>query len=92
MATLRNLGHSDLSVPALNNRVVAPDEVVETDNDTARGFLGQDTWGVELDDEDPRTLPELKAELAERGLPTSGRKADLIERLAAPAPAPEQGE
>lgn len=87
MATLRNISESALSVPDLNNRLVEPDELVEVDNDTAAGFVGQDaTWKVELDDDDPRTLPELKAELQARGLPTTGRKSELIQRLAEPAP------
>ena len=90
MATLRNISDSALSVPNLNNRLVEPDELVEVDNDVARGFVGQDaTWKVELDDDDPRTLPELKAELQARGLPTTGRKADLIQRLAEPVAAEE---
>lgn len=90
MATLRNVSASALDVPALNGRTVDPDEAVEVDNATAAGFMGQDAWRVELDDDDPRTADELRKELADRGLPTSGRKSELIERLAqAPAAQPE---
>ena len=89
MATLRNLTASTLSVPALNGRHVEPDEAVEVPDDVAAGFMGQDaTWRVELDDDDPRTLAQLKAELEAKGLPTTGRKSELIERLAT-APAAE---
>lgn len=91
MATLRNLSASALSVPALNNRLVEPDESVEVDNATATGFLGQDgTWRVELDDDDPRTADDLRAELKARDLPTTGRKSELIARLAQAGPVTEQ--
>lgn len=90
MASIRNLSASALSVPDLGGRLVEPDEAVEVDNQVAAGFVGQDTtWQVELDDDDQRTLPQLKAELEAKGLPTSGRKSELIERLAT-APAAEQ--
>lgn len=98
MATLRNLSACALSVPALDGRAVEPNEAVETTNAVAAGFAGQPDWSVELDDDDPRTVEELKAELAARGLPTSGRKSELVARLAtAPAPTEtdsttEQGE
>jgi hypothetical protein len=37
------------------------------------------------EDLEEATLVELREQLAARGLPTSGNKADLIERLATPA-------
>lgn len=82
MATLRNIGPCALLVPALGNRRVGEDELVEVDNDIARGFLGQPDWQVELDDDDPRLVPELRKALGDAGLPTSGRRAELLERLA----------
>lgn len=92
MATLRNLSASALSVPALDGRTVEPGESAELDNATAAGFLDQPDWQVELDDDDPRSVPELKAELEKRGQPTTGRKSELIARLAAAPPAePEAG-
>jgi hypothetical protein len=36
------------------------------------------------DDLEEATIADLKAQLADKGLPTSGNKADLIERLATP--------
>lgn len=84
MATLRNIGRSALSVPALDNRTVEPDEAVEVSNEVAVGFIDQDAvWQVEIDDDDPRTADELRSELEARGLPTKGRKSQLVERLAA---------
>jgi hypothetical protein len=37
------------------------------------------------DDLEEATIADLKAQLADKGLPTSGNKADLIERLAQPS-------
>ena len=92
MATLRNISQSALSVPALDNRIVDPGEVVETSNEIAAGFAGQDAvWQFEIDDDDPRSLDELRDELRAKGLPTQGRKSQLVARLAgAPAPPAEQ--
>jgi hypothetical protein len=89
VATVRNLSASALSVPAFDGRAVDPGETVDTDNATAAGFLDQPDWQVELDDTDGRTVGELRADLEARGLPTGGRKSELIERLAHAGPVPD---
>lgn len=82
MATLRSKANCDLSVTALNGRVVAPDELVEVDDETYQSVVWpEETWTVVDAPEDPRTVVELRAELERRGLTTTGRKAELIRRL-----------
>lgn len=44
--------------------------------------LRAEGWTEETSEElEARTVPELKAELASAGLPTEGKKADLVTRL-----------
>lgn len=86
MGTIRNLSPDARFVPLID-RVVEPGETVEVTDDLVDPKLRSwdpDVW--ELSGGDPRTLAELKKEADRRGLPVSGTKRDLIERLAA-APA-----
>lgn len=87
MGTLRNNTDSDLSVAPLDGRNVAPDELVQVPDEVLRQYVWPDaTWTVEYDveDDDPRTVAELREELKAADKPVSGTKAELIERLAAP--------
>jgi hypothetical protein len=86
VATARYLGPERVSVPLLG-RDVDPDEAVEVPDEYLEQYSWGPDWQVEGSSDDPRTVPDLKAELSKRGLPTSGNKAELIERLAQPEPA-----
>ena len=87
MASIRSKADCDLTVSALNGRLVQPDELVELDDEVYQAHVWpEDTWVVVDAPEDPRTAAELKAELERRGLPTSGRKSELAKRLAEAPP------
>ena len=95
MGSIRNRTDSDLSVTPLDGRNVAPDELVQIPDEVLRQYVWPDeTWIVEYDaeDADPRTVPELRDELKKAGLPVSGTKPELIERLAQPADIASDGE
>jgi hypothetical protein len=87
VGSIRNLTDSALSVTPLNGRNVDPDELVEVDDEVLRNYAWPaDTWAVEYDrdeaDDDPRTVAELRDALKAKGLPQTGTKKELIERLA----------
>lgn len=96
MATVRYIGPSikdvdgrelgAVSVPLLG-RDIEPDEVVDVPDEYLEDYAWpEELWDVHASSDDPRTVKELRAELVERSLPTTGNKPDLIERLAqAPA-------
>jgi len=83
---LKNVSGEAREVPLLGNRVVEPDEVVDVDDellDPEQYVWPASTWQVvEPPATEDRTVEQLQAELRERGLPVSGTKAELVERLA----------
>jgi len=89
VGTIKNTSPDDRYVPALDRQIAAGETVEVADEllDPNLRFWDPEVWKVTGGD--PRTLTELKAEAEARGLPTSGTKRDLIERLAA-APADEE--
>jgi hypothetical protein len=61
--------------------IVEADEIIEVADEVADGYVWpEDTWQVAGNAE--QTVEELRAELRARDLPTSGTKAELLERLA----------
>ena len=89
MGTVKNLSPDARYVPLID-RQVEPGETVDVDDallNPEHHAWDSEVWQVSGGD--PRTLAGLKAEAEARGLPTSGTKRDLIERLAA-APAAEE--
>jgi SAP domain len=88
VGSIRNRTDADLSVAPLDGRNVAPDELVQVPDSLLRQYVWpEETWIVEYDveDDDPRTVAELREGLKATGQPVSGTKAELIERLAAPS-------
>jgi hypothetical protein len=83
VASVRSKADCDLTVAVLNNRLVSPDELVEMDDETFQSVVWpEDTWTVVDAPDDERTVEQLREELRRRDLPTSGKKADLVKRLA----------
>jgi hypothetical protein len=83
VGTVKNLSPDARFVPALD-RQVEPGETVDVPDellDPAHRSWDPDVWQVSGGD--PRSLAELKAEAETRGLPVSGTKRDLAERIAA---------
>jgi hypothetical protein len=74
----------DLDLPALD-RVVAAGEIIDVPLDLAEQLAEQpDVW-QDLTEYPPgyesQTVPELRQLLADRGLPTTGKKDELVDRL-----------
>lgn len=85
MGTVRNISPDARHVPLID-RQIEPGEVVDVPDDLLdpeHHSWDPDVWQVEAIAEDSRTLAELKAAAEERGLPVSGTKRDLVERIAA---------
>ena len=82
-----------VSVPLLD-REVGEGQTVDVPDEWLTTYAWDSaTWELHASSDDPRTVAELRKELSDRGLPTTGTKSDLIERLATEAAAPtESGE
>ena len=76
---IRNISGLDLWVPWLG-RDVKVDEVVEVPDDDAEAYTVQEETWAEAGSRD-LSKAELEALAEARGLPKSGTKAELIERL-----------
>lgn len=86
MGTVKNISPDVRNVPAIGQQV-EPGETVDVADellDPKNRSWDPDVWQVTGGD--PRTLAELKAEAETRGLPVSGTKRDLVERLNAAPP------
>lgn len=86
MASVRNISPDRRQVPVLDREVDA-DELVEIPDELAWDLSWDpEVWEVDAPGrpapDDPRTVAELQDELRGRGLPVSGNKPELIERLA----------
>lgn len=89
MGTVKNISGEARSVPSLDRQIGAGETVEVADEllDPAHRSWDPEVWQVTAND--PRSLAELKAEAEKRGLPVSGTKRDLVERLNAAPPAEE---
>lgn len=83
MGSVKNISGEARFVPAIDRQIDAGETVDVADEllDPAHRSWDPDVW--QISGGDPRTLGELKAEAEKRGLPVSGTKRDLVERLAA---------
>lgn len=91
MARLKNVSGEARQVPLLEDRVVEADEIVEVDDQLVAEFAWPESTWLAVGDAE-RTVEDLRVELKARDLPTSGAKAELLERLAQADAADEAGE
>lgn len=100
MVRLKNTRDVAVQVAPLDYQTVQPGEVIEVpddlygtrvdDNgDTLGNVWPETSWEVQADDD--LTVAELREQLKAKGLPTSGTKDELVERLAAAGTEGEEG-